>query len=428
MQVINEWWQEVAAWISLDWSDQLHYGCLAVEGCEQIEHFKVEQRSEALQEWVAKLRLRFGGKRVVVALEQSRGALMYSLMECEFFVLVPINPKSLACFRKTFQCSGAKDDPTDADLLLELVRRHYRKLHAWVPDDEQTRALRLLSERRRDLVDERTALINRLQSCLKECFPQALVWLKDLSDARAHDFLARWPSLQALQRAPQAQLRKFFLRYRHKDKEQWVQTLLAEIGQAVALTNDFAVLTAHRLTVQALVSQLGPLNASIQKFDEKIVEIFAQHPDHEIFTSLPGAGEVLAPRLLACFGSQRSRFANAQEFQQFSGTAPVQKRSGKSIQIQRRYASSKFIKQSCHEFAQCSLPHSEWAGAFYQWQKSRGKNHHAAVRALAFKWNRILFACWLTRSVYDEQVYLERLRRRGSPLLQWMAKQPAETN
>jgi hypothetical protein len=45
-----------------------------------------------------------------------------------------------------------------------------------------------------------------------------------------------------------------------------------------------------------------------------------------------------------------------------------------------------------------------------------GSSHNAAVRALAFKWIRILFRCWKDGKPYDEQLYLQSLQKRNSPL------------
>ena len=43
------------------------------------------------------------------------------------------------------------------------------------------------------------------------------------------------------------------------------------------------------------------------------------------------------------------------------------------------------------------------------------------MRALAYKWIRILYRCWQTRSAYDEVTYLNALQRRGSPLFKHIA-------
>jgi transposase len=140
------------------------------------------------------------------------------------------------------------------------------------------------------------------------------------------------------------------------------------------------------------------------------------------FQSLPGAGAALAPRWVAFFGTDRERYHSAKEVACFSGIAPVRERSGKRDWIHFRYACPKFLRQTFHEWASHSMGYSEWARAYYDQQRADGSGHHAAVRALAFKWIRILFRCWKDRKPYDEQTYLAALRRRGSPLVAALAK------
>ena len=130
-----------------------------------MKRYKLEQKPEVLSQWITELQQRFPGQRLSVALEQTRGALIYALMSYEFFVLFPVNPKALARYREAFNVGGAKDDPTDSDLLLELVTLHRSKLRAWRPDDELTRTITLLVQYRRDLVDMRTALTHWLAAC-----------------------------------------------------------------------------------------------------------------------------------------------------------------------------------------------------------------------------------------------------------------------
>jgi hypothetical protein len=190
---------DIVAWVGLDWADQQHEGRLQAVGSSQVESFVLPQRPEALQAWVGQLRTRFPFGRVAMAVEQSRGPLVYALMGHDFLLLYPVPPKTLADYRQAFFSSGAKSDPEDADLLLELVRCHADRLRVWQPDDAQTRQIQMLGEHRRTLVEDRTALTNRLTSLLKQSFPQALEWAGELGSARAGAFLVRWPSLAALQ-------------------------------------------------------------------------------------------------------------------------------------------------------------------------------------------------------------------------------------
>ena len=130
----------------------------------------------------------------------------------------------------------------------------------------------------------------------------------------------------------------------------------------------------------------------------------------------------MAPRLLSAFGTDRERITSAAEMQTLSGIAPVTKRSGKSCVVHRRWACPKFLRQTFHEFAAHSIPQSRWAKAYYDLQRSRGTRHHAAIRALAFKWIRVIYRCWMTKTRYDEDLYLESLRKHQSPLLDYLPR------
>jgi len=406
----------IVAWIGIDWADQEHHVCLQVVGSTQVEHQVLPQRPDALQDWVQQLRARFPQGRVALALEQARGPLIYALMSYEFLLLYPIPGKTVADYRKAFFGSGAKGDPSDAELVLELLRCHRERLHPWVPDDASTRHLGWLTEQRRKLVEERTALSNRLGSLLKESFPQALDWVGDLGQAPASKFLAKWPSLAAVQKARPASLRKFYLRHFRPQPEE-LPKRLAEIRQAKPLTSDRAVLESHALIVTLLAAQLQTLLASITRVEAVLAQLFSQHEDYDLWEILPGAGKAWAPRLLTAFGSDRQRYRNASEVQIFSGIAPVTASSGKSRWVHWRWACPKFLRQTFHEFAAQSIPRSTWARAYYLEQIRRGKHHHAAVRALAFKWIRILYRCWKDHTPYSEEKYLQALARRGSPLV-----------
>ena len=406
---------EFAAYIGLDWADRTHVIRLRCAGSQAVEQREVTHTPEALAAWVSELQQRFGGRPVAVALEQSRGALVHALMSYDFVVLYPVNPKSLAKYREAFRVGGAKDDPDDAQLLLELLTLHRDKLRAWVPDDELTRTLVLLVQYRRQLIDERTSLTNRLTSLLKLYYPQALRWAGGLATQQAGEFLRHWPTLADIQRAPATTLRKFYLAHGCR-KAELIEQRLQEIKLAQPLTRDLAVITASVSMVQAIVNQLRALITAVAQMEKQITELFGQHPDHDLFDSFPGAGPVLAPRLLTAMGADRQRFSAAREMQQFSGIAPVTERSGKSCWVHWRRACPKFVRQSFHEYAAQSIRWSPWAKAFYEQQRQKGNGHHAAVRSLAYRWLRIIYRCWQQRGLYSEATYQQALIRRHSPL------------
>jgi len=409
---------DYAAFIGLDWSDKKHDVCLHVCATGNEESKVIENTPEALDEWILQLRERFEGRPVAICLEQAQGMLVYILMAHDFITLYPINPAMSAKYRQAFTPSHAKDDPTDARIIMELLLHHRDRLTAWKPDNVQTRTLARLCEERRAAVNLRTKLVQKLNAKLKMYYPQALALVgEDLSSTLACDFLQKWPALAEVKKAKPAKVRAFY--YGHNCRsESLIQERIQLATTAKAATTDEAVLIPLVASVKMLSRLIGDLNPSIKGFDEQIKALFAQHPDAAIFGSLPGAGDVLAPRLLVAFGSDRNRYSSAAEVQQFSGIAPVTERSGQRQWVHRRWQCSKFTLQSFHEFAQHSMGWSAWAKAYYQFYKSKGKKHNTIVRSLAFKWIRILFACWKEHRPYDEAKYLETLQRRGSPLCQ----------
>jgi len=416
----------VTAYIGIDWADQKHAMALrSAAEPNKIEHQLIDQKPEALMEWIGGLEQRFGTQgKILVCLEQSRGALIYHLMGYDFFELYPVNPLQLARYRETFSPGGAKDDWPDSELLCELLYCHRERLRALKPDSVLSRKLNFFNEGRREAVDQRNRLSNAIKSQLKVYFPLALELLdQDTSTALAADLLLRWPTLEAIQKQPAHRLRKFF--YGHNCRgEQRMLKRLELVQKAKPLTQDSAVIEPAALRVQMLARQLKNLLPDIARYEDKIAQLFEAHPDRFLFENLPGAGEALAPRLASAFGSDPQRWESALEIATLSGIAPVRRASGmksgkkgqRKASVHFRQACPKFLRQSFHEFAGCSLRYCSWAKAHYDALRARGKGHHAAVRAVAFKWIRILFACWKQRTPYDPQRYLQALQRRGSPL------------
>lgn len=408
---------EFAATLGLDWADQKHDVWLRPADGAKAQHLRLEQTPEALQEWVAKIRERFGGRPVAIGVETSRGPIISALMAYDFLVIFPVNPKGLKDYRAAFSVSGAKDDRTDAQLLEEFVRLHRDKLKALEPDTELTRRLGGLVQNRRHLVNERTRLVNQLHSTLKTYYPLAETLLgSQMNQPMAAEFLSRWPDLESLQKVDPELLRAFFFKHNSRSATK-IQERLAAVSSAQPLTSDTAIILPARQLVLALASMLRPLHQAISRLDKQIEQTMDQHPDAAIFRSLPAAGPALAPRLLVAFGTNRERFASAQEVAQFYGIAPVVIQSGNSKTVHMRHRCPKFGRQTFHENAACARSQELWAGVYYDQQREHnGDKHHQACRALAYKLIRIQFACWKTRTPYNADRYLLALQKHASPL------------
>ncbi len=188
------------------------------------------------------------------------------------------------------------------------------------------------------------------------------------------------------------------------------------------VTDESALIESFALRVQLICRQLQLVQQTIHSYEKQVAQAFLQHPDREIFASLPGAGPVLAPRLLASMGSQRERFQSAANLQCYTGIAPVTKQSGGKRHIHRRYLCPKFHRQSFHEYAKESVLWCRWAAAYYLQQRTKGAPHHTAVRGLGYKWQRVIFRCWLVGTPYKDEVYEAALRKSKSPLVHLLDK------
>jgi transposase len=406
-----------AATVGWDWADKKHDLSLRSAGALKSERLTLAQTPEAIHEWVAKLRERSQDQRVAIGIETSRGPAISALSAYDFIVLYPINPKALKSYRAAFSVADAKSDAIDSDLLEEYVRLHRDKLKALEPDTVLTRTLAGLVEARRQLVDERTRLVEQLHTVLKIYYPLAEALMgAQLTKAMAAEFLLRWPTLESLQKTSASTLRSFFFKHNSR-RSQLIEERLESIASAKALTTDPAIIVPARLRVLALAAMLKPLHLSIAELDLQIKTAMDQHPDAPIFRSLPGAGPSLAPRLLVAFGTNRDRFQSAAEVAQFYGIAPVTRQSGSTKAVHFRHRCPKFGRQSFHENAGCALRKEPWAGCFHQQYKQRhNRHHHQATRSLAFKLIRIYYACWKNRQPYDPERYALALQQNGSPL------------
>lgn len=411
---------DFAAIIGIDWADRKHDVCELTVGSNDYQLSVIKHKPQALQDWALSLQKRYPGQSVAVACELKKGPLIYALSAYPHIILFPLNPTMVAQYRKAFANSGAKDDPSDARLQAELLNLYMHKLKPLRPECPQVRALAQLVEYRRKLVQDRIKVSNRLTATLKNYYPQVLEWFADKDTTIFCDFVTRWPSLSDAKKAQRRTLNTFF--NQHYSRYASVnETRISAIKSACALTTDAGVIEPNKMMAEMLVAQLKLLITSIERLDGEIKQRYSTLPDRKIFDSLPGAGAQMAPRLLVAFGTDRDRYQAAADLQKYGGVAPVIERSGKQSWTHWRYSCPKFLRQTFVEWAGISIRYSFWAKAYYEQQMAKGKPHNTAIRSLAFKWIRIVFRCWQTSTLYDESVYLEALRKRNSPLLQYAA-------
>ena len=412
--------ENYAALVALDWGETEH--AFAAQVAESsIETGTIPASSETLHSWLEELHARTHGGLVAVALEGGKSAVVHALLAHPWVVIYPVHPATSERFRTAFTPSGAKDDVPDALVLLDILRQHRNLLRPLTLDSPQTRKLSALVAVRRAGVDQRTRLACELASTLKSYYPQALdLCGRDMAASLALDFLNRWPELKALKAARASTVQAFYTAHNSRRCDVLAERI-AVIAKSRPLTEDRAVIEPAVLRVKLLVDILRPLQRNIALIEEQIAEAFDAHPEAALYRGLPGAGPATAPRLLVAFGTDRGRYPQASSMQKFGGIAPVKVKSGHQLWIHWRWNAPKFLRQTFVEWAGQSVPKCAWAKAFYLQQRAAGKHHQAALRALAFKWIRILWRCWQDRIPYDEARYVASLRQRKSPLAAHLA-------
>jgi transposase len=408
---------DYVAFVALDWADKTHAFARHFVATNTTETGTLDASPEALHAWLEELHAKCGDGRVALALEAGRKGLLHALVEHLWLDLFPVHSAACHRFSAAFRPSGAKDDIPDAETLLTMVMHHRAKLRRWRLDSAQTRELAALVLARRQAVNRRTQLGSQLRTALKGYFPQALELIGDnLECPVALDFLQRWPDLAGAQKARPATLRGFYHQHAVR-RPQLIEKRLALIASARPLTSDPAVIGPAVMQVAMFVELLRVLQKHVERLEDRVAAIFAAHPAAAFFRQLPGAGPALAPRLLVAFGDDPERYRAASHLQMFGGVAPVQVKSGHQLWVHWRWNASTFLRQTFVEWAGQTVLYSTWARAYYFRQKHHGKKHQSILRALAFKWIRILWRCWQNHDPYDETRYLAALKQRRSPLI-----------
>lgn len=404
--------------IGIDWADAKHdFHLITPTGEQQAGQFK--QSPKAIAEVIEMWRKLQPGGILAIAVEATKGALINALIEYHDVIIYPINPAALDHFRKSFVHGGGKTDPTDALRLAEYLQQRIGQLRPLRRDEPITRELATLVQDRRRLVDQRADLANELTAMLKQYFP-AILSLKPAKPYAVFllKFLIKYPALPDAQAAGKAALRNFFHGSGMKRKaETHAQTLM----QAKPLCSDEVTLQCTARRAVAIAEQLQTLSKHIKRYDSALTKRLPEHPDYAFVASLPGASTNTQARIIAALGDDRCRYHDAASLQAASGIAPITSQSGRCKYVNARWASTKFMRQTFHEYAGLSINASRWAKAFYDHQRKLGKTTQMAKRALAYKWQRIIFRCWQTGESYSEERYIERLKATDSPLYHLLA-------
>ena len=402
-------WRERTVFIGFDWAKDHHDVMLVDRQGQVVDDFRFDETAEGWRTLFEKL-APYPSR--AVAIETSSGAMVERLLDAGYAVY-PVNPKAAKRYRERKAPSGTKTDRIDAWSLADALRvdgHTWRRLQA---DDPLTVELRLLCREEIALIEQRTALIVQLQAALHEYYPIALRAFDDWTFRSAWAFVEAFPTPQALVAAGKRKWEKFLHAHQLYRPETY-QRRLGLFAEAEAFGGSPAITNAKSMLAVALAAQLRVLQNHLDKFRTQIATLFAKHPDHDLFGSLPGAGKKLAPRLLGELGDHRDRFDSPQALQCYAGTAPISYESGQIKKARFRRACQKVLRHTVHLWANLSRAECPWAEAYYQKKREEGQSHACALRCLGQRWLKILWKMWQTGTRYDAELHHRNQIRHGS--------------
>ncbi len=339
-------------------------------------------------------------EQVVVGIETDRGPWVQAVLAAGYRVWA-INPLQVARYRERHSVSGAKSDAADAHTLADMVRTDRHQLRPIAGDSDLAEAIKVVARAHKTLIWERTRHVLRLRVALREFFPAALEAFAELSAAEALELLGRAPDPVSAARLTTAQITAALKRARRHHAADKAQAIRAALG-AEHLTQPTVVATAYAATVRAQVAILATLNAEIKTMEEQVAAHFGRHPEVEIYRSQPGLGQILGARVLAEFGDDPTRYADARSRKNYAATSPITRQSGKKKLVLARYVHNDRLVDALQRQAYCALTASAGARAYYDELRGRGVGHHAALRQLANRLVGILHGCLKTGTTYDE--------------------------
>lgn len=407
-------WTEHTHYMGVDWSKRYHNVVALDREGKIVLDLQIEHTAEGWSRLREELTKLVGSElsRVAATIETNCGPAVERLLElgCSLY---PLNPKAGQRYRDRKAPSGGKTDRLDALSFADALRTDGHGWRQFRPEDPKVCELRIVCRDELHLIEQRTALVNKLRQALHEYYPAALEAFDDWTMEAAWVFVERFPTPESLVMAGKRKWEKFLHTYKLYRPETY-QKRLDIFASATRFCGGQAITNAKSMLAVALAKQLRVLEQQLKIYRERIEQLFKDHPDHDLFGSLPGIGKKLGPRLLGECGEDRKRFKDAQALQCYAGTAPVNYESGQIKKVKLRLACNKNLRNAVHMWANLSRQKSVWAQVYYQQKRREGKSHACALRCLGQRWLKILWKMLQTNQPYNEQRHMQNQLKHGS--------------
>jgi transposase len=391
---------EALFYVGIDWAAETHAVCVLDDRGRVAGAFTIDHTADGFADLARRLaRLGEDPAQVPVAIERPDGRLVDALLEAGHPV-VPVKPNAIKAWRDAEVLSGAKSDEADAEVIAEYLRLRAHKLRPAIPYSPETKALPTVVRTREDLVEMRVAASNQLVALLDAHWPGAQAVFADVESPIALEFLTRYPTPAAAARLGEKRMAAFCTKHGYSGRRPAAE-LLDRLRSAPAGTTDEALTEALRDAVLAMVTVLKAVVGALRGLDRSVIAHLGEHPDAEIFTSLPRSGRINAAQVLAEWGDARAAYDSPDAVAALAGQTPVTDKSGKHHAVHFRWACNKRFRKAITTFADNSRHASPWAAKIYTDARARGHDHPHAVRILARAWIRVIYRCWQNRVPYD---------------------------
>ena len=392
-------------YIGIDWSEKKHDVCYLNQNGEVILSTKIEQTPDGHNNFdISRQRLGITTTECLIGIETSHNVLVDYLVEHGYTHIFILPPNAVKSAQGRYRQSGAKSDQSDARLIADMLRVDQNKYVEWQPDSELTRQIRAHVS----MIGFQNKLIrqteNRLRATLLRYYPAALEVFSSLQSQITLEWICKYPTPREANQVTYADFAQFAKENHHPQPKKWPACYARLNGDHVTAPDDITQIYAQE---SILLSQvLLQLVRSKMVLLKKVDDLFEQHPDYEIFHSLPGAGAFLEPALLAKLGDNRQRFPSHHILQAVAGTCPVTIQSGKSRYSTFRRACDHEFRQIAQQWAKSTINYSPWAVTYFDLVRPSCECDNEAYRKLANRWLEVLWRLWYDRCPYDEQKHL----------------------
>jgi transposase len=416
-------WQQITHYAGFDWARDHHAVVIVDVQGHIVADFEFEHTRSGWQKFREQTA---AFPNLALAIETNKGAAVDQLLQ-QGCAVYPVNPASAKSYRQRKMPSGTKTDHIDGWTLADALRMDGQGWKLLAPTDDLSVQLKCFCQDEIVLIVQRTQLCNQLQQALVEYYPAALEAFDDWTMPSTWDFVIEFPTPEKLVAAGHRRWVKFLHTHRLWRPET-TEKRLQIFAQADQFKGSAGITEAKCQLAVSLCKLLRTLQQQLDEYRQKIEALFARHPDHDLFGSLPGAKKVLAPRLLAAIGSDPGRYANnASVLQAFAGTAPISFQSGQHHTVKMRRACDKFLRHTVHLWADTFRHACPWGDVYYKKKRAEGMSHACALRCLAQRLLKIVFRMILDKKPYDAELHARNQQKHGSWVLSLVNRTPVQT-